>query len=226
MGGDGGTLNNSRREHTRLRREILGPGAVTAAAKSRASVRTCAVSKEPLQPPHVVADWSGVLYNKEALVSCLLVRARRGGGALAHVRMLARDTAVVRGVGVGGTLVCPVTRKTVTEEGRFGLGWRCGCVTASVDGVDGVGESGGEGDGHNAQNTVKCPACGVVGERVMLGMTLQERSAALQAVRDQRVAEAAARKTARKEGRKRAKRDNDELAGTETQDSSAKRAAK
>lgn len=175
MGGDGGTLNNSRTDHVRMRRQVLG-AASTARASSRASVTHCALSKQPLHPPHVVVDHAGNLYNKEALLRYVLSRRSRKHSpefdALAHVRSVKRDTRAVVCTLEDG-LVCPVTRKAVAEGGRFGVGWECGCVTARVS-VQGVG-SDAEVEGDEV-----CVACEKAGWRVRLGLSLEERGRVLE----------------------------------------------
>lgn len=197
MGGDGGTLNNSRHEHTRLRDHINPPKQQN--LRERASVTHCAASKEPLQPPHVHVDRLGNLYNSEPLLRSLLHRAREAKvkpkeecvseepGAFAHIRSAKRDTASVKlQQDIDGIhFICTVTRKIVTEEGGFTVGWNCGCVTASVLGVKGVSNEAENGkceyDGNyegkegTAMNQI-CIQCGRKGTRVRLGMTLAERN--------------------------------------------------
>lgn len=83
MGGDGGSLNNSRHEHTRLRLSVLHRrDAATEAAynSQRASTTHCALTQVPLRPPHVVGDRLGQLYDKEGLLRHLLRRAARERG--------------------------------------------------------------------------------------------------------------------------------------------------
>lgn len=167
MGGDGGTLNNSRADHVRMR-AALGGSAAAADAKAgrlraRASVTECAASRQPLAAP-VVADRLGQLCNKEALIGVLLARS-----GFAHVRRLGRDT-----VDVPEWRTCRVTRETVTEEGRFAVGWACGCVVAgrAVDAVRGKGWEAADAEG-------ECVSCGGVTALVRLGMTGDERDGAL-----------------------------------------------
>lgn len=162
MGGDGGTLNNSRREHVRARAKILGLTS-SPASTQRASVTECALTKQPLAPPHVVVDRLGQLYNKEALISYILTRRSRNSvetDAFAHIKSVKKDTANVRLT--DGELLCMVTRKVATEEGGFSVGWKCGCVCARIRGVQGVGEG-------------VCASCGIEGERVLLGLAMKER---------------------------------------------------
>lgn len=172
MGGDGGTLNNSRADHVRMRAALGGSAAAADAkagrARARASVTECAVSRAPLAAP-VVADRLGQLCNKEALIGVLLARS-----GFAHVRRLGRDT-----VAVAEWRVCGVTREAVTEEGRFVLGWECGCVVAgrAVDAVRGKGWEAAGAAG-------ECVACGVRTELVRLGMTGEERDGVLVALEE------------------------------------------
>lgn len=162
MGGDGGTLNNSRREHVRARASILGPVS-TPTSTQRASVAECALTKQSLTPPHVVVDRLGQLYNKEALISYILTRRSRKSSKVdvfAHIKSVRKDTASVRFT--DGELLCMVTRRVATEEGGFSVGWKCGCVCAKIKGVEGVGEG-------------VCASCEAEGERVILGLTMKER---------------------------------------------------
>lgn len=166
MGGDGGTLNNSRREHVRARALILGLSP-TPSLTQRASVAECALTKQPLTPPYVVVDRLGQLYNKDALISYVLKRRSHKStdtDVFAHIRSVKKDTANVRFT--DGELLCIVTRKVATEEGGFSVGWNCGCVCARIREVEGVGGKG-------------CVSCGVEGARVGLGLTLQERESIL-----------------------------------------------
>lgn len=182
MGGDGGTLNNSRHEHTQLRRRIFNTSAEEVRDKNRqrASVTHCAVSNEALQMPHVVVDKLGQFYNKEALIMHVLRRGRgdmkadenaEKGDMFKHIRSLNKDTRRVNTDMQDGRFVCPVTRKTALTGAGFTIGWGCGCVTAVVDSglIDGdnVAEDG---------NVSICGACCGKGERIPLGMTVMERN--------------------------------------------------
>lgn len=223
MGGDGGTLNNSRHEHTNLRNRILNrPDVATQAAqrRQRASTTHCALTDDALQPPHVVADRLGQLYNKEALLRHMIRRAslahREGpsgwGDALAHIRAVKKDTvaAQLRAGPQRGAFVCPVTARTVVAEGRFSLGWRCGCVVADGTPLEADGSGAGawatsaEGDAATTRDDAdvrECLMCGEVGERIRLGMTLDERQAVQRRIlqaRAQRKADARGGKRKRK----------------------------
>lgn len=182
MGGDGGTLNNSRREHVRLRNRILGTSSDAARSlASRASVSDCALSKARLSPPHVVVDRAGNLYNKEALLAYILARRTRENAStpdpLEHIRSMKRDTTAVCFLPGESQLMCPVTRKVVFEEGRFSVGWNCGCVTAPVQDVVGIVGTDEEGD-------ERCIACDRKGIRVRLGAKLADRQKILEELRD------------------------------------------
>lgn len=180
MGGDGGTLNNSRADHVRMRAELGGytdaQALSSARARERASVSVCAASRQRLAPP-VVVDRLGQLFNKDALIAVMLDREGGGGGKFEHVRSLGKDAAPV-----GDWGFCKVTRETVSERGRFVVGWRCGCVVAmkAVEAVRGEGV---------------CVGCGEATEVVGLGLTGEER--------DRIAAEIAAERRMRKRKRKR-----------------------
>lgn len=194
MGGDGGTLNNSRHEHTRLRARVLGhssPASEKLRKRQRASVTHCEASKMALQPPHVVVDRLGLLYNKDALISCLLHRARhKNRQAYLHIRSLKKDTAQVNLVEQNGQFICPVTKKVVTAEGNFSVGWSCGCVTANVIQVQQAVRAGRHQDASSdgaattssSQDPQLCISCAKMGERIALGMTFEERQAILERI--------------------------------------------
>lgn len=161
MGGDGGTLNNSRRDHVRARRALFA-SPTSPPSTQRVSISDCAISKQPLTPPHVVVDRLGQLYNKDALISYLLSRRTRQVGArdaFQHIASIKSDTRAVKFV--NDVLMCDITKKEVTAEGGFSVGWRCGCVCKHVKDVHGVNEDG-------------CLACGKQGDRVPLGMMLPQ----------------------------------------------------
>ncbi|CAN8067346.1 unnamed protein product [Agarophyton chilense] len=191
MGGDGGTLNNSRHEHTRLRASVLGTPAAAAQRlkRQRASVTHCALSKQPLRESHVVVDRLGQLYNKDALITYLLRRARQPPlvDAFAHITSLKRDTACVRftcDAAATATFVCPVTRRVVSERGHFSVGWRCGCVTADVGAVEGAMRD--EAAQTRDDMSRVCMACSGQGERVPLALSLEDRDSRLRAIRETR----------------------------------------
>lgn len=169
MGGDGGTLNNSRADHVRMRAELGGcadaHSLAAARARERASVTLCAASRQRLSPP-VVVDRLGQLFNKDALIAAMLDRAK--GAKFEHVRILSKDAAPV-----GDWRICKVTRETVSERGRFIVGWRCGCVVAmkAVEAVRGEGV---------------CVACGEATEVVGLGLTGEERDGIAAAIAEER----------------------------------------
>lgn len=163
MGGDGGTLNNSRHEHTRLRAAVLGlPDASSAAARLRqtSSVTHCALTKEVLQPPHVVTDRLGQLFNKESLLRHILHRHSAPSpvaeDVFAHIRSIKKDTAAVQ-----LSTACPLTQRALTADGRFALCWTCGRISAAI--IPGIA------------SLTTCPFCSAKGQRVLLGMTLQQR---------------------------------------------------
>jgi uncharacterized metal-binding protein len=158
----------------RLRREVSSGGDSHGAAskrESRASVTLCAASREPLRAP-VVADRLGQLFNKDALIACMLAHAP----AFAHVRSLRRDVSAEVALALDGTtLRCALSRDEVTPDGRFGLGWACGCVVsnAAAQAVSGRSDAG------NYDENVECIACGKVGRRIGIALTREERDAIL-----------------------------------------------
>lgn len=175
MGGDGGTLNNSRKEQLLLRKGVNGSPDLESELGKRSSVSECAISNKPLRPPNVVVDRAGQLYNKDALISFLLDRRahpKRITKSFSHIRSIKRDTAPVRCSTGVATLVCPVTRKEVSREGRFTVGWTCGCVTAPVHDVPGLETFK---TGSEEADDIECLACGERGPRVRLGLPLSER---------------------------------------------------
>lgn len=185
MGGDGGTLNNSRAEHAAVRRSLnLASDGDARRRLSRASVRECALTGEPLRPGETVVCRAGQLYNREAVVSHLL---RRGTG-VPHIRKLRRDVASVR-----APLQCAITRAEVRADGSFSVGWNCGCVCAPVD-------VAGRRVAKPAEET-QCAACAAEGKRVVLGQTAAQRAAIVQAIVAKRKADAAA-KAAKAAGKK------------------------
>lgn len=186
MGGDGGTLNNSRQDHVRLRREINGSSNGQDSETQRASVTECALSNEPLRPPHIVVDMAGQLYNKDSLISFLLERRQRGNeseGALSHLRSMKYDTVSVCVPPNYARLTCPVTLKEATEEGHFTVGWKCGCVTAPVRGVPGVETTIEDAEKPDEE---LCISCRIKGPRVQLGLTLKERLKAIEKIEQSR----------------------------------------
>ncbi|GAB0489814.1 hypothetical protein MMPV_001039 [Pyropia vietnamensis] len=87
MGGDGGTSSHARRDQLRM----FTPGAVPAtqadpaaspATAASVALSTCALSREPLEPPVVVCS-RGYLYNKAAVLVHLLSLKRSRTGAAA-----------------------------------------------------------------------------------------------------------------------------------------------
>lgn len=175
MGGDGGTLNNSRADHVRMRRDMLDCSSKETCgkqlARERASVTMCAASQQQLRQP-VVVDRLGQLFNKDALIACLLARS----SAFSHIRSMSRDTADVNfNADKYARLHCAVTRETVTERGNFGVFWKCGCVVsaAAAEMVSGKPRQKARGNDETLRQT--CPACGQTGAFVRLGLTGDER---------------------------------------------------
>lgn len=168
MGGDGGTLNNTRAEHATIRRSAAVRRIDSSA---RASVRECTLTQEELIPAEVVVDAAGQLYNKSALLENLL----NGGTGVSHIRKLSRDVAKVQFErDESGAPLCAVTRAVARPDGTFSVGWICGCVVATIE----------------TTNDEECPACGEPGTRVHLGQTVAERMTII----DKLLAEHAARR--------------------------------
>ncbi len=166
MGGDGGTLNNTRAEHATIRRSATVRRTNPTA---RASVRECTLTHEELIPTEVAVDVAGQLYNKSALLENLL----KGGTAAPHIRKLSRDVAKVKFErDASGAPLCSVTRAVVRADGTFSVGWLCGCITATIEGNE----------------TDECPACGEPGNRVFLGQIAAQRNAVIEEVLAQRKA--------------------------------------
>lgn len=145
MGGDGGTLNNSRHEHTRLRQSILGRRDASTEQESnrqRASTTHCALTKEELQPGYVVVDRLGQLYNKEALLRHLIHRQESNqtncndddDNEMSHIVSVRKDTVSinVQQEMKDGVFLCPVTKRCVTAEGGFSVQWPCGCIVSDA----------------------------------------------------------------------------------------------
>lgn len=193
MGGDGGTLNNSRHDHVRMRRELGGAvgASKTAAltAKERTSVTLCSASRQPLAMP-IVVDRLGQLFRKDALIACMLEQAP----AFAHVKSLARDTAALK----GPPKACAVTREPVTTHGRFVVGWECGCVVSSRA----VAEVRSKAKGLVGSTEKACVACGEETAVVMLGMTGEER----ESLRETLLADQAKIAMAKKAGKSKKRR--------------------
>lgn len=127
MGGDGGTLNNSRREHARIRQTSTK----TSSLPSYPPFTHCHLSQTRLQAP-VVADRLGYLYNKTAILEHLLSRNSLPYDPIAHIRRFRRDVCNVRLR--DGRLICEETRKEAAAVGAgVEVGWECGCVSRVRD---------------------------------------------------------------------------------------------
>lgn len=134
MGGDGGSLNNSRMELVRVRKEMMGSKGATSAVEKSVTERdkwtTCAVSRERLATP-VVACRLGYLYNKDALIRLLLDKLRKKRmPEFAHVRSL-KDVVECKlelSKSPDSVFKCPVTLKEATGGVHFVVIWGCGHV--------------------------------------------------------------------------------------------------
>mmetsp|Transcript_21837 Transcript_21837/g.31666 ORF Transcript_21837/g.31666 Transcript_21837/m.31666 type:complete len:249 (-) Transcript_21837:743-1489(-) len=134
MGGDGGSLNNSRMELVRVRKEMMRKGSSSVVEKEvtqKDRWTTCAVSRERLKVP-VVACRLGYLYNKEALINLILDPLRRARmPEFAHVRslkdMIECKLELVED-GKNAVFKCPISLKEATGAIKFALIWGCGHV--------------------------------------------------------------------------------------------------
>lgn len=198
MGGDGGTLNNSRHEHTRMRQSVLNnDGNQTpqdVLQRQRASTTHCTLSHVPLRPPHVVADRLGQFYDKEALLRHILrrrlsrnddsIKGINNGNSdhdpVPHIHSIRNDTVQALLISSSNPsdspqFICPVSARSVVPHGRFSIGWKCGCVTHDDNPHDlNVCH---ESDVSLEPQFSACPACGVSGPRIPLGLTLRQRIA-------------------------------------------------
>mmetsp|Transcript_5860 Transcript_5860/g.17583 ORF Transcript_5860/g.17583 Transcript_5860/m.17583 type:complete len:248 (+) Transcript_5860:107-850(+) len=133
MGGDGGSLNNSRLELVRVRKEMMGQkgkNSVEKDVRDRDKWTTCAISRERLSPP-VVACRLGYLYNKEQLIRFLRDKQlRKRTPEFSHVRSL-KDVVDCKLELVSDSKAvfrCPFTLKEALGGQRFIVLWGCGHV--------------------------------------------------------------------------------------------------
>ncbi|EME32824.1 uncharacterized protein Gasu_01830 [Galdieria sulphuraria] len=188
MGGDGGSLNNTRLELVQVRKDILGKRKKSSNGApgdtKEANYRTCAISREPLRPP-VVACKLGYLFNKEALIYFLLERKAKtkqeelynSTDAFQHIKSL-KDVVdcsrSLRGDEESGfRLMCPVTLEEASSKRRFYVLWKCGCIV-SENALRGTGFMKGE-----SNHSQSCPVCYSSGltqtDLVLLNPTAEER---------------------------------------------------
>lgn len=203
MGGDGGSLNNTRREHTRLRSSVLSSTHKSTTSNKISRMDTaydalnlCAITKTPLDVNHAVGDRLGHLMNKEAVIEMLLARKRgdgKGGDKFAHIEGL-KDVVVVKlkrgrdGVG----WVCPVGGREAGRGGVWLMGWKCGCCGERAAGLK---VAGGEKGGC-------CLFCGEkVVEMVELGIGGEKKRLKLEVVMEEK-------EVKRKNRRRKRKRDD------------------
>eukprot|EP00871_Galdieria_phlegrea_P000046 jgi/Galph1/1041/GphlegSOOS_G5840.1 len=147
MGGDGGSLNNTRLELVQMRKDVLGKRKRTSndapGDTKEVNYKTCAISREPLKPP-IVACRLGYLFNKEALIHYLLERKEKQkfqepnfiSDPFEHIRNL-KDVvncqASFREDGeTGSTLICPITLEEASSKRRFHILWKCGCIVSDA----------------------------------------------------------------------------------------------
>ncbi|GJQ09069.1 hypothetical protein GpartN1_g860.t1 [Galdieria partita] len=187
MGGDGGSLNNTRLELVQVRKDILGKRRKTSdeapGDAKEANYRTCAISREPLKPP-VVACKLGYLFNKEALIRFLLERKAKtkqedfctSTDAFQHIKTLKDVVDCSRSLRgdpeTGFRVVCPITLQDASSKRRFYVLWKCGCI---------VSENALRGTGFmKVENcTRSCPVCFSTGltqaDVILLNPSAEER---------------------------------------------------
>lgn len=189
MGGDGGSLNNTRLELVQVRKDILGKRRKTSdeapGDTKEANYRTCAISREPLRPP-VVGCKLGYLFNKEALIHFLLERKAKNkqeelyhytAEAFQHIKSLKDVVDCSRSFQAdresGFRLVCPITLQEASSKRRFYLLWKCGCIVSE----SALRETGFM-KGENASSR-SCPVCFSTGltekDLILLNPSAEER---------------------------------------------------
>lgn len=220
MGGDGGTLNNTRAEHARIRHSAYGSRRPSSRRNPvRSSISQCYLSNEPLNSREVVMDKLGQLYNKSALIEALLNRNSNTKN-IQHIKKLARDIITVKYEvdEASGLAMCAVTKSVVRCDGTFSVGWFCGCITANIT----VG-----GDQIDAENAKQCAACGTEGYRIVLAQTAEKRTRLQKEILDNRKAIKKRKRVARVEaieGKKKAKvADGEEIEAKEEAKESGKK---
>ncbi|KAK4523927.1 hypothetical protein GAYE_SCF00G1825 [Galdieria yellowstonensis] len=188
MGGDGGSLNNTRLELVQVRKDVLGKRKKTSDGApgdtKEANFKTCAISREPLRPP-VVACKLGYLFNKEALIRFLLERKTKtkqedfsvGVDAFQHIKSLKDVVDCSRSLQgdeiKGFRVVCPITLQEASSKRRFYVLWKCGCIVSE----SALRETGFMKATDNGSRS--CPVCFTSGQTesdlVLLNPTPEER---------------------------------------------------
>eukprot|EP00188_Purpureofilum_apyrenoidigerum_P003695 Plantae.Rhodophyta-Purpureofilum_apyrenoidigerum.ctg392.p1 GENE.Plantae.Rhodophyta-Purpureofilum_apyrenoidigerum.ctg392~~Plantae.Rhodophyta-Purpureofilum_apyrenoidigerum.ctg392.p1 ORF type:complete len:248 (+),score=35.15 Plantae.Rhodophyta-Purpureofilum_apyrenoidigerum.ctg392:111-854(+) len=135
MGGDGGSLNNSRMELVRVRKEMMGQkgkSCVEKDVRERDRWTTCAISREKLSSP-IVACRLGYLYNKEQLIRFLRDKhLRKRMSEFSHLRSLKDVVDCKLDFVTDGKAVfrCPFTLREALGGQRFVVLWGCGHVVS------------------------------------------------------------------------------------------------
>jgi hypothetical protein len=154
MGNDGGSIAR--------RRDLARPKKiktrVSCAAVARAKSKLCALTQEPLDPP-VVSCKLGYLYNKEALLNCIL--KNKLPSEFCHIKSI-RNVQDVKLEKSGNSIICPVTRIEMNGVNPFKLMWDCGCLLS--------------GKALEEIPSQSCLACGKeIGQVVTIGQTKEEQ---------------------------------------------------
>eukprot|EP00871_Galdieria_phlegrea_P003475 jgi/Galph1/4128/GphlegSOOS_G2738.1 len=143
MGGDGGSLNNTRLELVQVRKDVLGKRKRTSndapGDTKEVNYKTCAISREPLKPP-IVACRLGYLSTYSLLTGTQretkISRTKLISDPFEHIRNL-KDVvncqASFREDGeTGSTLICPITLEEASSKRRFHILWKCGCIVSDA----------------------------------------------------------------------------------------------
>lgn len=109
--------------------------------------RYCAISNSKLQAP-IVGCRLGYLYNKEALLSCLINKSMPS--SFAHISKLKDVKNLITTPNSDrnspNPLICPLTRLEFNGLNKFIFFWKCGCMIAEK--------------GMASVSTNNCPLCG------------------------------------------------------------------
>ncbi len=136
--------------------------------------RYCAISNSKLQAP-IVGCKLGYLYNKEALLSCLINKAVPS--TFSHISKLkdVKDLVTTPNSDRNSPnpLICPLTRLEFNGLNKFLFFWKCGCMIAEK--------------GLASAKTQNCPLCGTEyksSDVVHLNMSYEEVEAKRKAILD------------------------------------------
>jgi len=179
MGGDGGSLNNSRHELVAMRHIVMGRkgnDSMTKSMQRREAWTRCALSQKLLRPPVVICR-RGYLMRKEELLLHLLERRRGGrresndivGHVRSHKDVVEIDTEWVdlneKETDPVCVFRCSLTGKEGSGAHRFVVCSPCGCVMFR----GAINELG-------AGNAKECPKCGrAIAEQIAINPDDRER---------------------------------------------------